>query len=534
MFNSIKFKISVATFLIISIIMLFSTLRDIRLTERKFLEGEMEKAVILSERITHGIMVLMLKNRWQDLRAFMASLTKDSKELSVIRIFSPEKETIVSSSEPAEIGQKAFQRDLDAYRKNSSQNEAFLVDRGGQRYASKLTKIENQPECHRCHGAEKKVLGVLGIELSLDRVERSIRQYEKEHFLDTLIGFLLMGFGIIILVSLLIDRPIKKMIRVIRRIEEGDVSSRMEEGTNDEFGVMAKSFNCMLTSLGSAQKEIEVCHAEQMQRAAKLASLGEIIAGIAHEIKNPLTGISCAVQVFQAEMPAGDSRREVTAEILNHVKRLDRTVKDLLNYAKPKPPRFMPLKISEIMDKAVFFVYPEAKKHNVQIETEINGEIRDVMVDPDEIQQVFLNLIINAVQAMPGGGNLKISVNEADLKNETIDQRLQDQLSEERAVTVDFEDTGTGIEEEYMESIFDPFFTKKSKGTGLGLAISQRIIQEHGGEITVRSEVSKGSVFTLYLPVSTGGEPADFEANECVDTELEYRRDCDTKQDPCH
>lgn len=499
MFNSLKFKITITAFLIISVIMAFSTWRDIKDTEQKLLDGQMEKAVLLSERITHGIMVLMLKNRWQDLQTFLENLTKDSRELKGIQIFLPENGMIVASSSKKNIGGKINNRDSEMFKKNIV-NDAFLSEKNGQRYASKFTMIQNHPVCHKCHGSEKDVLGVLGVDISLSDVHKAIDEFKKEHLLDALIGFLLIGGGFMLVVGLLIDRPIKKMIRTIRRIENGDLSARMEEDKKDEFGLMAKSFNSMLESLDSAKQEIEMCHSEQMQRAAKLASLGEIISGIAHEIKNPLTGISCAVQVFQSEMNKDDSKKAVTTEILNHIKRLDRTVKDLLNYAKPKPPNFMPHKIDDVLNKAVFFVYPEAKKHNVVIDTGIEGEIPDVMMDPDQMQQVFLNLMINAVQAMPDGGKLKITTSNSE-KEKAEDNKIIELLPGEKAVMIKFEDTGIGVEDDILDSIFDPFFTKKSKGTGLGLAISRRIVQEHGGEITVKSEVGKGSIFTIYLPV---------------------------------
>ncbi|HDH10656.1 MAG TPA: HAMP domain-containing sensor histidine kinase [Nitrospirae bacterium] len=492
MINSLKFKITITAFLIISIIMTISTLRDIKKSERQLLEVQMEKAVLLSERIAHGVMVLMLNNRWQDLQSFMESLTRDSKELKGIRIFRPESGVIVASSSPKEIGAKTYGSDIEMFQKQKTEN-AFLSEKNGRKYASNFTTIRNQPVCYRCHGSEKEILGILGVDISLSDVYKSVEEFKREHVQDTLIGFLLIGGGFLLVVGLLIDRPIRRMIRIIRRIEDGDLSARMEEGKKDEFGLVAKSFNSMLESLESAKKEIEVCHSEQMQRAAKLATLGEIVSGIAHEIKNPLTGISCAVQVIQSEMSEDDGRREVTAEILNHIKRLDRTVKDLLNYAKPKPPHFLPLKINDILDKAVFFVYPEAKKHNVVIDAEIDGEIPDVMMDSDQMQQVFLNLMINAVQAMPDGGTLKITTSKSVKDGKTAEERTE--------VIMRFEDTGKGMESDCMESIFEPFFTKKSKGTGLGLAISRRIVQEHGGDITVESEVGKGSVFTLYLPV---------------------------------
>ena len=503
MFKSLKFRITITAFLIISVIMSVSAWRDIKKTERVLLEVRMEKAALLSERIAHGIMTLMLNNRWQDLQVFMESLAGDSRELRKIRIFNPESGLITVSSSPKEIGAKTYSRDIEMFRKQETQS-GFLSEKNDRQYASNLTVIRNQPVCYRCHGPGKEILGVLGIDLSLSDVYESTEKFKKEHIVEALTGFLLMGGGFLLVVGLLIDRPIRRMTGIIRRIENGDLSARMEEGKKGEFGLMAKSFNSMLDSLESAKKEIEMCHSEQMQRAAKLATLGEIVSGIAHEIKNPLTGISCAVQVIQSEMSEDDSRRAVTAEILNHIKRLDSTVKDLLNYAKPKPPHFQPLKINDILDKAVFFVYPEAKKHNVVIDAATVGEIPDVMVDPDQMQQVFLNLMINAVQAMPDGGKLKITTSKSGKDWNTAEDKTEVQSRNENTVIIRFEDTGKGMESDCIDSIFEPFFTKKSKGTGLGLSISLRIMQEHGGDIAVRSEPGRGSVFTLYLPAMKG------------------------------
>ncbi len=506
MLSSVKFKITIIAFLIISLIMVLSTWRDIRGTEQKLLDTQKEKVVLLSERISHSIMVLMLKNKWKDLQAFIEGLTRDSGEIGGIRVYHPESGLIVASSSRTDIGTKITTHDDEMLKKKEIKN-AYLTEKNGLRYASKLSLIHNQTACNRCHGPEKEVLGVLGVDISLADVYASIDELKAEHFIDALIGFMLIGGGLMLVIGLLIDRPVKRMIRTIRRIEGGDLTARMDEDKKDEFGLMAKSFNRMLESLESAKQEIEMCHADQMQRAAKLASLGEIISGIAHEIKNPLTGISCAVQVLQLEMAGDDSKREVTTEILNHIRRLDRTVKDLLNYAKPKPPSFSPHQLEDILNKAVFFVYPEAKKHNVKIDTDLMGEVPDVMMDSDQMQQVFLNLMINAVQAMLHGGALKITISKTDREMPEND-KIMELLPAEGAVKIDFTDTGKGIDAEYLDTIFDPFFTKKSKGTGLGLAISRRIVQEHGGEIVVKSGVGTGSKFTIYLPVMRGGKNA--------------------------
>jgi len=500
MFYRLRFKITLAALIIISMIMFASAWRGIKSSEKRLLESHKEKAILISERISHGIMVLMLKNMWQDLQAMLEEMVKESKELRKIRIFLPESGRIVASSSRDEIG-KIIYEDILLYNEERF-NEPFFIKRQDTTYMSRLTPIKNQSACYRCHGSTKKTLGVMDVEISLEGVQRSINNLKKEHMLDTLIGFLLVTGGFLLIIGLWIERPINRMIKTIKEIEKGNVSVRMDETSNDEFGLLARSFNSMLDSLEQARKEIESYHNEQIQRAAKLASLGEIISGIAHEIKNPLTGISCAVQVFHAELSDDDPKKAITSEMLNQIKRLDRTIKGLLNYARPKPPSFELHYVKDILDKAVFFIYPEANKQGVTIQIHSEDDTPKIKVDPDQIQQVFLNLMINALQAMPSGGALKITISKAEKRDINMNMVTGDMMSE-KFVCISFSDTGEGVPEEDIDRIFDPFFTKKSRGTGLGLAISQRIVHEHGGEITVTSTPGKGSEFSVYLPVSS-------------------------------
>ncbi|RJQ43279.1 MAG: HAMP domain-containing protein [Nitrospiraceae bacterium] len=503
MFNSVKVNIAVTALMIIAVIMILSTVRDIRATEQKLLAVQKEKATLLSDSISHNLVILMLKNQWQDLQSFMEDQVKESKELKGIRVFLPESGLIVASSEPQDTGGRIHEKDMQIFTKREDA-DAFLTEKEGQGFASKLTIILNQPVCHKCHGSEKEILGVLALDVSLASVNRTVQEFKREHYTDAIVAFLIMAGGILFVVSMLIDRPIKKMITAFRKIENGDLSARMEEDSGNEFGLMAKSFNSMVTSLEKTKKHVESYHLEQMQKAARLASLGEIISGIAHEIKNPLTGISCAVQIIQSEMKEGDSNREITAEILNQIKRLDRIVKDLLNYARPKPLSFIPYSMQDILEKSLLFVYPEANRQHISITTLIAKDIPEVLMDPDQMQQVFLNLMINAVQAMPAGGGLTISIRVADARE--IGADIKNRIESDTILIVSFKDTGEGIEAEHRDSIFDPFFTRKTKGTGLGLSISQRIVQEHGGEITVISEVGSGSIFSILLPVMQSGK----------------------------
>jgi two-component system, NtrC family, sensor kinase len=496
-FNSLKVKFSILVFILISMIMTANTWRDIHLTEQKLLNSQKEKTALLSDRISHGIMILMLKNQWKDLQSMMEGLVKDSKEMKELRIFVPETGIIVASSDPADVGKKIYQEDSERFRKG--EENAFLIRKNDKIYSSKLTPIENLPPCHRCHPSERKILGVMDIEISLDTVYETIRKFKKEHFRDAIIGFILIIFVFLFIVSILIDRPINKMITTIRRIEKGDLSARMNVKQKDELGLLAKSFNNMVESLEKTKRELEEYHTEQIEKAAKLASLGEVASGIAHEIKNPLTGISCAIQVLQSELSEDDNKRTLIDEVLNQIKRLDRTVKDLLVFAKPKPPYLVSSKIYDVIEKAMFLVNAEAKKQNIIIETDIEKEIPTIRMDPDQIQQVLLNLMINAVQAMPEGGKLSISVSVKDYKE--VRSNITMAPRTDKVLAAKIQDTGEGISPEDMEDIFKPFFTKKSKGTGLGLSISRKIIRGHGGEIICESNKGKGTVFTIYLPI---------------------------------
>ena len=323
--------------------------------------------------------------------------------------------------------------------------------------------------------------------------------YESDHVISAFLSFLFIMVIFSFAVTRLIDRPIKNIVKAIKRVEEGDLSVKIKTSTSDEFGQLAESFNVMVESLESARQEVEMCYSQQMKRAAKLASLGEMASAIAHEIKNPLAGINSAVQVLMSELDADDPNKKIMNEVLNQVKRLDRAVRDLLAYARPAPPKMSFNNINTIFKKALFFIQQVAKKGQTSIETFFDKNLPEIMVDGDQIQQVFINICINAIQAMPEGGTLKI-ITDLIPSGELI-KELPDALDRNADwIRVRFEDTGMGIPSEDSGKIFDPFFTKKGKGTGLGLSISQRIIEEHDGRITFTSTPGKGSIFTVYVP----------------------------------
>lgn len=221
---------------------------------------------------------------------------------------------------------------------------------------------------------------------------------------------------------------------------------------------------------------------EELIRAQSLAAVGELAATVAHEVKNPLAGISGAVQVLRDLMPAGDPRQEVVAEILAQIRRLDGIVRDLLVFARPATPIRQTMEVGESLTRTWALLAPQAEATGVRFSLEGADGIR-VSADPQLLQQVWINLFQNAIEAMPKGGTLRVAVTAGP------------------PVRIEIRDTGVGLDPAYAKNIFKPFFSTKARGTGLGLAISRKIVEAHGGTIRLESAPGQGTQVTVEIPV---------------------------------
>jgi signal transduction histidine kinase len=292
--------------------------------------------------------------------------------------------------------------------------------------------------------------------------------------------------------------PLNRIIEKMAEVEEGDLSVRIAHAPKDEMGRLTKSFNSMIERLEATKKELDVYHFNQMERADRLASIGEMAAGIAHEIKNPLTGIASAITIINDDFLTTDPRKEILDEILEQVKRMDKTVNDLLFFGRPAEPEPVCTDLNAVLRKTLIFASQHRGSKGVLIEKvlELQDDLPPVYVDPKQVQQVFLNLILNAIQAMQGGGVLTI-------KTVLV---LDDG---QRKVCVSIADTGPGIPAQILGKIFTPFFTTKAQGTGLGLAICHKLVTQQGGTIKVESESGVGTVFSIVLPATSTDEHSD-------------------------
>ncbi len=249
---------------------------------------------------------------------------------------------------------------------------------------------------------------------------------------------------------------------------------------------------------------------QEARRRERLAVIGELAAGAAHEIRNPLTGIANAAQVLQMRLGENEGNRRMADLILGESQRLERIISSLLGFARPGQPRMQEVRIEEVVARALELEQPLYERTGVRSEFRVAGQIPAIFVDPEQVQQVLVNLMRNAVEAMPDGGLLAVEVAVVRRRlyaRRKLGRRASDRVSVpsqgpvRRFVRVSVKDTGQGISAQILGRIFDPFFTTRSHGTGLGLSVSQSIVQEHGGFISVQSVQGKGTVFEMDLPV---------------------------------
>jgi len=247
------------------------------------------------------------------------------------------------------------------------------------------------------------------------------------------------------------------------------------------------------------QKALE----ESARRNESLARLGTLVAGLAHEIKNPLAGIKGAAQLLQARLANRSDLHECTAVITREADRLSRLVEELLTLGAPPKPRLEPLNIHQVIQHVVSVIEGELTHRGIQLRCEFDPSLPDIRGDRFQLSQVFLNLIKNAMEAMAGGrqpvGDPAITIS---TRMETDFRILRDQRRSDKFLRVEVADHGIGVGEADLARIFEPFFTTKPRGTGLGLAISHRIVAEHGGSIRAEANHPVGTVVTVTLPVS--------------------------------
>jgi len=417
------------------------------------------------------------------------------KDVRKISLFSADG-TIKASTQEDELNRKAG--DLEFYlRDRHFIREEMVPLKDGRKERERVyyfnTSILNRPECFQCHDKEKKIIGVLTVANSLKEMDTMISKIEIHSIILAVITIAFLSFVLGFLFFKFVNVPIKKLTETMKNAEKGDLTVRVNVKSRDEMGSLAENLNIMIEKLNLAKEEAEEYHQELIQRADRMASIGELASGIAHEIRNPLAGIQGAIQILAEEFPKEDPRKQVSDEIQKQTYRLERLVKDLLNFAKPVTRNYLPTDINELVDKVLsFFMTQRGKSVDIKIEKNFVPSLPKAMIDPSSMEQAFLNIILNAQKAMSRGGTFTVSTLALPGR--------KDDGKEVQEIQIVFEDTGIGIPGENLPKIFNPFFSTRSDGTGLGLSITKNIVEQQGGKIEVESQVNAGTKFIITLP----------------------------------
>lgn len=370
----------------------------------------------------------------------------------------------------------------------------------------------------------------------------------KKLLLVTIIldAIVLIIFGSFLLSRVLV-KPIKDLVRLTQKISEGDFSQKIEVTSKNEIGQLIGSFNRMierlkenqeslesyLESLESANKQLKQAQ-EELIRTEKLASIGRFAAGVAHEVGNPLGAILGYTSILQKEGIDREESKDYLKRVEREIERINRIVRELLDFARPSQFEIKDVEINKVIESALSLLSYQKNFKDIETQLDMQPDLPMIKGDESQLSQVFINIILNANDAMPNGGILRIQTRTHVVENPDVDRlqriyprrRKSDPMESDysrmrkadplavlfkkfsegdQLVKIRISDTGIGIKKEDLENIFDPFFTTKdpNKGTGLGLSISLRIVESLGGEIRVESEVGKGAAFEVYFPVAT-------------------------------
>ncbi len=352
----------------------------------------------------------------------------------------------------------------------------------------------------------KKFGGAVIVEEPLRQAYAELRRLETNSLLFAIAGILLTVLtGIFFAQS--IEHSIRQLIAGTEAVSKGELTYRIKIDTIDEIGSLAAAFNKMTKDLKDSQ--------ERLILSEKLASLGTMAAGMAHEIKNPLVSLRTFSQLLEQKWDDPEFRTKFSQIVPNEIERINKIAESLLKFGRPIKPELSKVIINNVLEEIMLLFDSECKKNNIHVTTTL-AELPEIIGDAQQISQAFVNIILNAIQAMEEKkeGELTIKTDVGEVvklgrpsrtgvekeKGEIVWEAEEETPQPIPAVFIEITDTGPGIEPEKIKSLFDPFYTTKMKGTGMGLPITLRIIEEHKGSIKVKSRVGKGTTFIITLP----------------------------------
>lgn len=504
---------------------------NVRLHRQHLEENTLLVAERISDVIKHGTTEYMLRNDREGLYHSIQTMAAEPG-IEKIRIFDQEGRITytTNANEQSRVVDKTAEACYACHAQSQplarlKRPDRFRIYRSnaGNRVLGIITPIENQPSCSNasCHAhpAEQQILGVLDTNISLAKADVQLAQSSRRMIVYTGCALLLIAVLSWYFVWGVVGQPVKALTRGTEHLAAGDLGYQIDVQSEDEIGELARSFNGMSRQLQAEHtenvawtktleqrveqktRELKRAH-EHALHTEKMASIGKMAAVLAHEINNPLSGILTYAKLLRkwlGQDDASQSRRQDVFESLDLIasesRRCGDLVKNLLTFSRTTPMNLQSTNLNQVIDRSLRLIQHQLDLAAIQVQTDLDAELPPVLCDGAQIEQVLLALMMNALDAMPQGGNLWL---------------ISKLHREDGIVRITVRDDGTGISPEILPRIFEPFLTTKEtgRGVGLGLAISRSILERHNGNIEVQSEVGRGTTFTVTLPWEAEIEPA--------------------------
>jgi two-component system NtrC family sensor kinase len=515
------------SWLLTSLLVIFALLGylNIRLHRQHLEAATLTSAERVSDVIKRSTTYYMMRYDREGLYRTIQTMA-DEPGMSKVRILDSTG-LIRYSTDPNEVNQSVDKNAEACYACHAQSKPLARLDRpdrlriyhgrDGQRILGIITPIENQVACSNaaCHAhpASQQILGVLDTNLSLAKADAQLAESTNRTVSYTVAAMLMLACLSWLFIVHVVDQPIRALTNGTKRLADGDLGFQIAVRSQDEVGDLALSFNEMSLQLRAANEEIIAWAKtledrveektrelktinDQVLHVEKMASVGKMAAVVAHEINNPLAGILTYSKLIKKWLDQGElsvDKRKEAVECLDLIagesRRCGDIVKNLLTFSRTAPMNVAAADLNSVIDRSIRLVFHQLEMNGIEVQTDLPSDLPIVQCDAAQVEQVLLALIMNAIDAMPRGGNLWLRT------------RL---LPDPEEVQIEVRDDGTGIPPEILPRMFEPFLTTKEsgKGVGLGLAVSRNIVEAHGGRIEVQSELGKGTTFTVTLPLS--------------------------------
>jgi two-component system NtrC family sensor kinase len=521
-YKSIEFKIILTVAVTTLAVNGLFTFLYLDVQERHLNETILRNATQLSETIRKSIQYDMLVNRKENAYRIMQTIA-EQEGIEKVRIYGSEGAILFSTDKDergtmvdkkAEACYACHAKNTPIERLSTPSRNRFFSSGKGYRILGMINPMYNDKDCSsaECHAhpASQKVLGVIDITMSLAGVDAEMLSARRQTIVFNLMSILSISVIAVISLLVFVGKPVRQLVLGTNRVARGDLQHFIPIDSDDELGLLARSFNKMTESLQRANEEIhewirtleqkveertkDLKDAQfQLLHTEKLAAVGKIAATVAHEINNPLTGVFTYIKLMERKIEERnygphdmEKFREYLSTMSREVQRTSAIVRNLLDFTRPKEPSMKMVNINAIVEESINIVRNKLSISNIALEMRL-GSIPEIQADSAQMKQVFINLIINACEAMEGGGTLTITSRHDGTRN---------------TETIAFADTGTGISPEDLPRVFDPFYTTKEKGTGLGLSVVYGIITRHNGRIEVKSRPEGGTEMIVTLPTT--------------------------------